>query len=86
MELSAAISHCVARARAPASFGSRASLRSPMYSTMAPGLEEDKAVVLEYRHLSEGLQGAIVRFVLVALLEKARPVRQAGLLQRPARA
>ena len=50
------------------------------------GFEEDEAVFLEHRHLPEGLQRAIVRFVLIALFEEARLVRQAGLLQRPTRA
>src|SRR5499426_2069479 len=48
------------------------------------GLEEVEAVFLEHRHLSERLQRAIVRFVLVALFKETRPVRQAGCLQRPA--
>ena len=38
------------------------------------------------RHLPEGLQRAIIRFVLIALFEEARLVRQTGFLQRPARA
>ena len=37
MELSAAISHCVARARAPTSFGRSASLRSPIYRDLCAG-------------------------------------------------
>ena len=53
---------------------------------MAPGFEQHEAVFLEDRHLPEGLQRAIVRFVLIAQLEEARLVRQAGFLQRPARA
>jgi hypothetical protein len=53
---------------------------------MAPGFEQHEAVFLEDRHLPEGLQRAIVRFVLIAQLEEARLVRQASFLQRPARA
>ena len=86
MELSAAISHCVARRARLRSFGSSVSLRSPIWSTMAPDSKSDEAVFLEDRHLPEGLQCAIVRLVLIALPEEARPVGQAGLLQRPARA
>ena len=51
-----------------------------------PGFEQHETVFFEDRYLPEGLQRAIIRFVLVALLEQARPVGQAGLLQRPARA
>ena len=86
MELSAAISHCVARARA------RRVLRQERLAPLADmehdgaGFEEDEAVLLEDRHLPEGLQRAILRLVLIALLEKARLVRQARFLQRPARA
>jgi hypothetical protein len=36
--------------------------------------------------MPEGLQRAIVRFVLIAQFEQARLVRQASFLQRPARA
>src|SRR5262249_14222458 len=46
--------------------------------------EEDETVLLEDRHLTEGLQGAILRFVLIALLKQSRLVWQAGFLQRPA--
>src|SRR5215510_3018465 len=49
-------------------------------------LEEHEAVLLEHRDLAERLQSPILRRVLIALLEEARPVGQAGLLQRPARA
>jgi hypothetical protein len=48
--------------------------------------EEGETVLIQDRHLAEGLQGAVFRRVLIALPEEARPVRQAGLLQRPARA
>src|SRR6185295_20396750 len=51
-----------------------------------PGFEEHEAVFLEDRHLPEGLQRAIVRLLLVALLEEPRPVRQTGLFQGPAHA
>src|SRR5262245_29114488 len=49
-------------------------------------LEQHEAVLLKDRHLAEGLQRAIVQLVLIALAEEPRPVWQAGLLQRPARA
>jgi hypothetical protein len=51
-----------------------------------PGFEEREVAVLKNRHLSEGLQGAVVRFVLVAQRQKARLVGDARLLQGPARA
>ena len=85
MELSAAISHCVARACARV-------LRQERLAPFADiehdgsGFEEDEAVFLEDRHLPEGLQRAIVRFVLIALFKETGLVRQAGFLQRPARA
>ena len=86
MELSAAISHCVARARA------LGVLRQERLAPLADvehdgsGFEEDQAVFLEDRYLPEGLQRAVVRLVLIALLEEARLVRQAGFLERPAHA
>jgi hypothetical protein len=52
---------------------------------MAPD-SKHAAVLLQNGHLPEGLQRAIIRLVLVALLEQARAVRQARFLQRPARA
>ena len=73
MELSAAISHCVARARAPGV------LRQERLAALADvehdgaGFEEHEAVLLEDRHLPERLQRAIVGLVLIALLEEARP-------------
>ena len=87
MELSAAISHCVARARAR-----RRVLRQERLAPFADmqhdgsGFEEDEAVVLEDRHLPEGLQRAIVHLVLIALFKQARLVRETRFLQRPARA
>jgi hypothetical protein len=86
IELSAATSHCVARARAP---GSRRQERlAPLTDVQddGAGLEDDEAAFLQDRHLPERLQRAVVRLVLIALLEEARPVRQAGFLQRPTRA
>ena len=53
---------------------------------MAPDFEEDEALFLEDRHLPEGLQRAIVGFVLIALFKETGLVRQAGFLQRPGRA
>jgi hypothetical protein len=53
---------------------------------MAPDSKRTKAVLLEDRHLPEGLQRVIVGFVLIAQFEEAGLVRQAGFLQRPARA
>ena len=50
MELSAAISHCVARARAPRSLGSSAWQRSSMWSTIALGFERD--VTLKMKEVS----------------------------------
>src|SRR5439155_1415909 len=50
------------------------------------GLEENKAVVLEDRDLTERLESAVLRFVLISLLEQARVVRQTGFLQSPAHA
>src|SRR5262249_17761096 len=51
-----------------------------------PRFEEDEAVFLEDRHLPEGLERAIARGVLIALLEEPSPVGQLGLLERPAHA
>src|SRR6476660_2277983 len=51
-----------------------------------PGFEEHEAVFLKDRHLPEGLQRAIVRFVLIAQFEEARLVSETSFLQRPARA
>lgn len=85
MELSAAITHCVARARARL-------LRQEHLAALAdvqddgPGFEQREPVLLEDRHLPEGLQRAVLRLVLVALREQAGPVRKARLLQRPAHA
>src|SRR5262249_46345384 len=44
------------------------------------GFEEHEAVFLKDRHLPEGLQRAIVRFVLIAQFEEARLVRQTSFL------
>jgi hypothetical protein len=52
---------------------------------MAPD-SKHVAVFLKDRHLPEGLQCAIVRFVLITHFEQARLVGQTGFLQRPARA
>ena len=46
-------------------------------------LEKHEAVLLEDRHLSERLQGAVFRAVLLALREQTRPVGKAGLFERP---
>src|SRR5689334_10425320 len=48
------------------------------------GFEYDEVTFLEYRHLPEGLYCAIIRRVLIALIEQARAVWEACLLQRPA--
>jgi hypothetical protein len=85
MELRAAISHCVARARAHVVRQKRLAPFADVEHN-GSGFEEDQAVFLENRYLPEGLQRAIVRFVLIALFEEARLVRQTGFLQRPARA
>ena len=53
---------------------------------MAPGFEQHEAVFLEDRHLPEGLECAVIRFILIALFEETGFVGQAGFLQRPARA
>src|SRR2546421_6534563 len=50
------------------------------------GLEENKAGVLKDRDLTERLESAVLRFVLISLLEQARVVRQTGFLQSPAHA
>ena len=85
MELSAAINHCVARARARVL---RQERLAPFADIEHDGsrFEEDEAVFLEDRYLPEGLQRAIVRFVLIALFKEAGLVRQPGFLERPARA
>src|SRR2546421_5070906 len=48
-----------------------------------PALEQHTAVLLEDRHLAEGLQRTVVGLVLVALLQQTRPVRQSCFLERP---
>jgi hypothetical protein len=86
IELSAAMSHWTARARAPDSFGRSVSLRSPMCSTMAPDSKSTKPSSSRIGTWPKGCSARILRLVLIALLEQARLVRQAGFLQRPARA
>src|SRR5262249_35153802 len=49
-------------------------------------LEQHASVLLENRHLPERLQRAVVRLVLVAQLQEARPVGEARFLDRPAHA
>jgi hypothetical protein len=85
MELSAAISHCVARARTRILRQERLAPFADMEHD-GSGFEEDEAVFFEDRHLPEGLQRTIVGFVLIALFKETRLVGQAGFLQRPARA
>jgi len=51
-----------------------------------PRLEENKAFFLEDWNLTERLQGPVLGFVLISLLEEAGLVRQASFLQRPAHA
>jgi hypothetical protein len=48
------------------------------------GLEQHEAVLLEDRHLSKGLQSAVLRGVLVTLAEQARAVGKICLFERPA--
>jgi hypothetical protein len=83
MELSAAISHCVARPCARVLGQQRLAPFADVQHDGA-GFEQHEAVVLENRHLAERLQRAVVGLVLVALLEQARLVRQSGLFERPA--
>src|SRR5262245_24250109 len=49
-------------------------------------LEEHMTILLEDRYLPERLQCAVVRLVLVALLQEARRVGKARFPKRPARA
>jgi hypothetical protein len=72
IELRADISHCVARARAAGSRG------------RSPGLEQHKTVFLENGHLTEGLQGAVLRLVLLSLAEEAGLVGKSRFLECPA--
>jgi hypothetical protein len=51
-----------------------------------PGFEEHAPVFLQDRHLPEGLQRAILRFVLIAQLEEASPVTQSSFTAPSARA
>jgi len=51
-----------------------------------PGFEEHAPLFLQDRHLPEGLQRAILRFVLIAQLEEASPVRQSSFTAPSARA
>ena len=51
-----------------------------------PRLEEHKAILFEDRHLTERLQRAVFRLVLIALFQKARAIGEAGFFERPAHA
>jgi hypothetical protein len=51
-----------------------------------PALEEHAPILLEDRHLTERLQRAVLRLVLVAQLQQARPVGEARFLKHPAHA
>jgi hypothetical protein len=85
MELSAAISHCIARARARF-------LRQECLAALADvehdgsGFEQHEAVFLEDRYLPEGLQCTVLRLVLISLFEQAGLIGQPGFLQCPASA
>ena len=84
MEFSAAMSHWVAHCPCGRVLRQKRLAPGTDIEHDSAGFEENEAIILENRHLAKGLERAILRRILIALLKKAGPIREACFLQRPA--